>query len=146
VYSQQDAEECWSQILQALCRELPAVEALFGLKLVGLYELNPSLPIPPSNGLHKPEYKLVPPPGFNPCAFHVISWLFKFILFKIQVVLLHAGDEAEIGGDGGGALRGEDGVQLQVQHHHQRQPPQRGVQDRAGRDARGGAVQLFEFS
>ena len=33
VYSQQDAEECWSQIMQTLCREIPAVDDLFGLKL-----------------------------------------------------------------------------------------------------------------
>ena len=33
VYSQQDAEECWSSILQTLCREVPAVDKLFGLRL-----------------------------------------------------------------------------------------------------------------
>mmetsp|Transcript_27298 Transcript_27298/g.64080 ORF Transcript_27298/g.64080 Transcript_27298/m.64080 type:complete len:518 (+) Transcript_27298:164-1717(+) len=33
VYSQQDAEECWSQVLQTLCREVPAVDALFGFEL-----------------------------------------------------------------------------------------------------------------
>lgn len=33
VYSQQDAEECWSQIIQTLCREIPEVDSLFGLKL-----------------------------------------------------------------------------------------------------------------
>ena len=34
VYSQQDAEECWSQVLQTLCREVPAVDALFGFEVV----------------------------------------------------------------------------------------------------------------
>ena len=33
VYSQQDAEECWSSILQTLCREVPAIDKLFGLRL-----------------------------------------------------------------------------------------------------------------
>ena len=33
VYSQQDAEECWSQVIQTLCREVPAVDDLFGIKL-----------------------------------------------------------------------------------------------------------------
>ena len=33
VYSQQDAEECWSSILQTLCREVPAIDDLFGLQL-----------------------------------------------------------------------------------------------------------------
>ena len=33
MYSQQDAEECWSSILQTLCREVPAIDDLFGLQL-----------------------------------------------------------------------------------------------------------------
>jgi len=33
VYMQQDAEECYSQIMQTLCRQVPAVDQLFGLKL-----------------------------------------------------------------------------------------------------------------
>ena len=33
VYAQQDAEECWSQITQTLCREISAVDDLFAVEL-----------------------------------------------------------------------------------------------------------------